>query len=219
MTATISFKIRTIKHQIQVCLQAIKNGLKSFVDRLCVLEAQLESMIMTPEQEYLLAIQKNIEANQTNHNGEFFWGFSSETAENQVVEICQKHKCKPSQELIQIAYNSINCGTKGFMSTLENNIKKHLSHLERMAKWEKEAEPKWVEAEKEHDSSPVTKIMTEIQNNGFSASLWEKHGKTRIYIHDCFGSDCGYVDLTDKPVFCLNDGGIVQAIVENILGV
>jgi hypothetical protein len=47
MTATISFKIRVIKHQIQVCLQAIKNGLRSFVDRLCVLEAQLEAMMTT----------------------------------------------------------------------------------------------------------------------------------------------------------------------------
>lgn len=45
MTATISFKIRTIKHQIQVCLQAIKNGLRSFVDRLYVLEAQLEAIM------------------------------------------------------------------------------------------------------------------------------------------------------------------------------
>ena len=44
MTATISFKIRTIEHQIQVCLRAIKNGLRSFVDRLCVLEAELEAM-------------------------------------------------------------------------------------------------------------------------------------------------------------------------------
>lgn len=47
MTTTISFKIRTIKHQIQVCLQAIKNGLRSFIDRLCVLEAQLETMMTT----------------------------------------------------------------------------------------------------------------------------------------------------------------------------
>ena len=47
MSTTISFKVRTIKHQIQVCLQAIKNGLRSFVDRLCVLEAQLEVMMTT----------------------------------------------------------------------------------------------------------------------------------------------------------------------------
>lgn len=47
MTATISFKIRTIKGQIEACLRAIKNGLRSFVDRLCVLEAQLEVMTQT----------------------------------------------------------------------------------------------------------------------------------------------------------------------------
>jgi len=47
MSTTISFKIRTIKHQIQACLRAIKNGLKSFVDRLIVLEAKLEAMMTT----------------------------------------------------------------------------------------------------------------------------------------------------------------------------
>lgn len=45
MSTTISFKIRTIKHQIQACLRAIKNGLKSFVDRLIVLEAKLETLL------------------------------------------------------------------------------------------------------------------------------------------------------------------------------
>lgn len=45
MTATISFKIRTIKHQIQACLRAIGNGLRSFVDRLIVLEAKLETLL------------------------------------------------------------------------------------------------------------------------------------------------------------------------------
>jgi hypothetical protein len=49
MTATTSFKIRTIKHQIEACLRAIKNGLRSFVDRLCVLETRLEAMMKTQE--------------------------------------------------------------------------------------------------------------------------------------------------------------------------
>jgi hypothetical protein len=46
MSAT-TFKIRTIKHQIEACLRAIKNGLRSFVDRLCVLETRLEAMMTT----------------------------------------------------------------------------------------------------------------------------------------------------------------------------
>lgn len=50
MTATISFKIRTIKGQIEACLRAIRNGLRSFVDRLCVLEAQLEAMTQAKPQ-------------------------------------------------------------------------------------------------------------------------------------------------------------------------
>lgn len=66
MTTTISFKIRTIKHQIQVCLQAIKNGLKSFVDRLCVLEAQLESMTTQTEPK---AEPKYIELNSNRSKG------------------------------------------------------------------------------------------------------------------------------------------------------
>jgi hypothetical protein len=49
MAATTSFKIRTIKHQIEACLRAIKNGLRSFVDRLCVLETRLEAMMKTQE--------------------------------------------------------------------------------------------------------------------------------------------------------------------------
>ena len=47
MSTTISFKIRTIEGQIEACWRAIKNGLRSFVDRLCVLEAQLEVMMTT----------------------------------------------------------------------------------------------------------------------------------------------------------------------------
>ena len=49
MTATNSFKIRTVKHQIQACLRAIRNGLRSFVDRLCVLETRLEAMMKSQE--------------------------------------------------------------------------------------------------------------------------------------------------------------------------
>lgn len=49
MSTTISFKIRTIKHQIEACLRAIGNGLRSFVDRLCVLEAKLEQIMIQTE--------------------------------------------------------------------------------------------------------------------------------------------------------------------------
>jgi hypothetical protein len=47
--AATNFKIRTVKHQIQACLRAIKNGLRSFVDRLCVLETRLEAMMKSQE--------------------------------------------------------------------------------------------------------------------------------------------------------------------------
>jgi hypothetical protein len=49
MVATNSFKIRTIKGQIESCLRAIKKGLRSFVDRLCVLETRLEELMKSQE--------------------------------------------------------------------------------------------------------------------------------------------------------------------------
>lgn len=51
MTATLSFKIRTIKHQIRVCMEAVMNGLRSFVDRLIILEHQLERLMATTVQQ------------------------------------------------------------------------------------------------------------------------------------------------------------------------
>jgi len=50
MTATTSFKIRTIKHQIEACLRAILDGLRSFVDRLIVLESRLEELTMKTQE-------------------------------------------------------------------------------------------------------------------------------------------------------------------------
>ena len=44
MVTTNTFKIRTLKNQIAACLRAIANRLKSFIDRLIVLEAKLESL-------------------------------------------------------------------------------------------------------------------------------------------------------------------------------
>jgi hypothetical protein len=187
-------------------------------------EGQLERLEekmnnLTPEQEYLALIAEKKTANDANKNGgEFFWGFSSEQAENTVVELCQKHKCQPSQELIRIAHDSINRGSKGLIWTLERNIKRHLEHLERMSQWEKEAESKAIAAEKAHDESPITKIFSEIENNGFSCNLWEKYGKVRIYVYDCFGSDCGYIDCSD--ISNIQDKtqteGLVSAILRNL---
>lgn len=44
MTATLSFKIRTIKNQIAACLREIARGVKSFIDRLVVLEGHLDKL-------------------------------------------------------------------------------------------------------------------------------------------------------------------------------
>lgn len=170
---------------------------------------------MTPEREYLSAIQEKKQANQENRNGEFFWGFSQETAENQVVELCQKYNCLPSKELLQIAVDSINMGRKCSVQTLERNIKRALEHWARVAQWEKEAEAKWTKAEAEHDIILV--IMEEIENNGFPTRLWEKHGKTRIYVNDCLGSSCGYVCVDGTGIKdCTETDGIVASILRDL---
>lgn len=57
MTATNSFKIRTVKHQIQACLRAIRNGLRSFVDRLIVLESRLEELMKSQETQQPMKVQ------------------------------------------------------------------------------------------------------------------------------------------------------------------
>lgn len=57
MTATDSFKIRTVKHQIQACLRAIRNGLRSFVDRLIVLESRLEELMKSQETQQPMKVQ------------------------------------------------------------------------------------------------------------------------------------------------------------------
>jgi hypothetical protein len=44
MTTSYTFQIHVIKNQIEACLRAIANGVKSFVDRLVVLESQLEKL-------------------------------------------------------------------------------------------------------------------------------------------------------------------------------
>ncbi|MFM6250049.1 MAG: hypothetical protein ACKPEQ_13010 [Dolichospermum sp.] len=219
-----SFAIRTLKHQIQACLRLIALHVKSAILRLIDLESQLEVAMneqLTPEKEYLAEVARNKEANQENRNGEFFWGFCAGTAEALVVELCQKYKCQPSEELLLIAVNSINSGSKCSVWTLEKNVKRALEHWERVAQWEKEAEAKWAEAEEAHTNSPITKIIQAIEENELVANLWEKYGKVRIYINDRFGEKLGYVDLTDikKPKFWLEaDASIAKTITLEILG-
>lgn len=49
MATIYTFQIRVIQNQIQACLRAIANGVKSFVDRLIILEAQLENLLAKQE--------------------------------------------------------------------------------------------------------------------------------------------------------------------------
>lgn len=97
MTATISFKIRTIKHQIQVCLQAIKNGLRSFVDRLCVLEAQLEA-IMTQTTAKPQAMKVQIKTGSESHTTN--WRSAMVRVNGKPIYEALKPLSKPEWELI-----------------------------------------------------------------------------------------------------------------------
>jgi hypothetical protein len=96
MTATISFKIRTIKGQIQACLRAIKNGLKSFIDRLCVLEAKLEAMTqVTPQpQPMKVQVKTGRESHTTN------WRSAMVTVNGKPIYEVLKPLSKPEWELV-----------------------------------------------------------------------------------------------------------------------
>jgi hypothetical protein len=67
MAATTSFKVRTVKHQIQACLRAIKNGLRSFVDRLIVLESRLEELMSQETTQRLKPIKIQIKTGSEHH--------------------------------------------------------------------------------------------------------------------------------------------------------
>jgi hypothetical protein len=49
MATSYTFQIRVIKNQIAACLREIAKGVKSFVDRLVVLEGQLEKLVAKQE--------------------------------------------------------------------------------------------------------------------------------------------------------------------------
>jgi hypothetical protein len=53
MATSYTFQIRTVKNQIQACLRAIANGVKSFVDRLVVLEGKLEKLEVKKVEKYI----------------------------------------------------------------------------------------------------------------------------------------------------------------------
>ncbi|MFM6202489.1 MAG: hypothetical protein ACKPE1_25695, partial [Dolichospermum sp.] len=72
MSVTNTFEIRVVRHQIQSCLRAIKNGLKSFVDRLIILEDKLEKLLQklqsaTIKKEQTLSVE---EANPLPESGQ-----------------------------------------------------------------------------------------------------------------------------------------------------
>jgi hypothetical protein len=96
MSTTISFKIRTIKHQIQACLRAIKNGLKSFVDRLIVLEAKLEAMTqVTPQpQPMKVQVKTGRESHTTN------WRSAMVTVNGKPIYEVLKPLTKPEWEMV-----------------------------------------------------------------------------------------------------------------------
>lgn len=95
MTATFSFKIRTLKHQIQCCLEAVKKGMRSFVDRLIVLEGQLEDLL---KKQLKKTMRIQTKTGSESHSTE--WRSASVTVNGRPIYEVLKPLVKPEWELI-----------------------------------------------------------------------------------------------------------------------
>lgn len=218
-----SFQVRTIKNQIAACLKLIAAKVKSAILRLIDLENQLE-VAMNQQSEVKLYLDSISHLNQKGSGSgeECYNSVTRNIAENRVVELCEKLNIQPSKELLDIAFNSIRENKAAFQRwNFEQDVRKHLDYNARCKEWEKEAEAKWAEAEKEYDNNPINRIIAEIEENELVANLWEKYGKVRIYVNGTFGEKMGYIDLTEinSPKFCLDrEAAIAKTITLEILG-
>lgn len=98
MPTTISFKIRTIKHQIEACLRAIGNGLRSFVDRLCVLEAELEAITQREKIMVQQPMKVQIKTGSEHHTTN--WRSAMVRVNGKPIYEVLKPLCNPEWELI-----------------------------------------------------------------------------------------------------------------------
>ena len=66
---------------------------------------------------------------------------------------------------------------------------------------------------------PEKQIIQLIESSDLIATLDNAANQVKIYVSDLFGEKLGYVDITNlkNPVFKINDGGIVVAIVKQVL--
>ena len=147
-----SFQVRDLKNKIAACLKLIGLKVKSAVLRLLDLEQKLEEAMS--EQLSFMDVLKN---ELSSYNKPASWEdygstLTQERAENLIVEIWRKLKESPSPEAISIAYDNIK-SVKGSKWGFHQNIKQAIKHYEQMAIWEKEAEVKFVDAEKQADVS------------------------------------------------------------------
>jgi hypothetical protein len=98
MTATNSFKTRTIKHQIEACLRAVKNGLRSFVDRLIVLESRLEELMSQETTQQPKPMKVQIKTGSEHHTTN--WRSAMVRVNGKPIYEALKPLSKPSWEMV-----------------------------------------------------------------------------------------------------------------------
>ncbi|MFM6312547.1 MAG: hypothetical protein ACKPGB_30635 [Dolichospermum sp.] len=118
MSVTNTFEIRVVRHQIQSCLRAIKNGLKSFVDRLIILEDKLEKLLQklqsaTIKKEQTLSVE---EANPLPVSGQLTRDNINEVLLS--AGLYGRFKCKK----IFIDYDSVNAESNVILDHNENPV-------------------------------------------------------------------------------------------------
>ena len=96
MTTTLSFQIRVIKNQIAACLREIERGVKWFIDRLIVLEGQLDKLVAKTKECKAMKVQTKTgsESHTTN------WRSATVTVNGKPIWEALKPLEKPEWELI-----------------------------------------------------------------------------------------------------------------------
>ena len=195
MTTTLSFQIRTVKNQIQACLREIQRGVRSFVDRLVILEDKLEKLEAQTVKKVKLSekatlIKSRLVEGLTNWNRDENDKLVAETL--QVVDLCNDSSYweKWGKELLLRNWKN-----DGF-AFLSKKIRQY-ANIKLRAK------------------DPVILIEIDLADNGFLVKNWENYGKRRLYVYGESGEGLGYIDLRKDTIVSFSDSEVVNAIVAN----
>ena len=195
MTTTLSFQIRVIKNQIAACLREIERGVKWFIDRLVLLEGELEKLLQTRVKLSEKAGQIKARLIQGLTEG---WNCdeSNDLVEKtlEVVDLCNDSQYweKWGPELL-----TTNWKNNGF-ALLSKKIRQYAN-------------------KKLTSKDPVDLIVMDLADNGLAVKEWENYGKRRLYLYND-GENFGYIDIRKDTISSEAFGEfakIVSAIVDN----